>query len=552
MQKNQVDALVESFFKPQVKKNDNQLSLDDLIAVINEVKSVLPSLVLEADSGRMQMDSPIEMYKGQGKQPKNFQLSAIPEISVSELGWASLQTTDTGEQISSPQRIQLEQYLSNIEGNTFAEKIKSMSKIYELKPEEVQNASFLQGGTNASKIQKTLSYLVFLKTLTTIITNFNAASAGFSFEAFLGVLLGGKQVATSSGTIADLHAGDGTPISLKLYAEATLSVGGSFSDLVGDMVNPKTNVELMRYIVVTKNLSGDKLDLQGTVSVYQFDITLENIFNVMNLSQNSELICLPQQFIQDSEQFDASNLKRKKLVANQEEVTAQFLSSLSNAVGEQTANDILNRINTEDGNNVFKSKGEDKQKIGFSTLNPVFLNDYKENRDIFNAIQIANKEAAGVVARQTSSDVTKQIDKNLKALEFADAATSSKWYENATDDMKKKGLLNTYGYLHTEQFEMTRNQVFSVMQNKVVGRGGSASEPIGTIKVGSKNVQEIVNKLAQNLNDSIFEIFSNLSTLTASINSYFATGLKDENLATTAQTAAQNIDKKTGEIKQTK
>jgi hypothetical protein len=56
--------------------------------------------------------------------------------------------------------------------------------------------------------------------------------------------------------------------------------------------------------------------------------------------------------------------------------------------------------------------------------------------------------------------------------------------------------------------------------------------------------------MAANLNNSIFEIFNNLSVLTRSINSYFATGLRDQNAADAAQQAAQNIDKKTGEIKQ--
>ncbi len=552
MQKNKVDLMVESFFKPVTKKN-NELSLDDLISIINEVKSTVPLLVLEG-GGRMSMGSGFggnlsAPTKAEPSSNKTIDLSMIPEISVSELGWASLKTSDTGDNISSPQRAQLEQYLSNITGETFAQKIESISEIYSLKPEEVQNASFLQGDTNASTIQKTLSYLVFLKTLTTIITNFNAASAGFSFEAFLGVLLGGKQVPTGAGTIADLHAGDGTPISLKLYAEATLKVGGSFTDLVGDMVKPKTSIHLMRYIVVTKNLTGEKLDLEGTVSVYQFDITLDNIFNVMNLSQNSELIMLPQQFLDNPEEFDSSHLKKQKLLVNQEEVEAKFLSVLSSAVGEQTANDIMKRIKEEDSRTIFKKKNTDEQKIGFSTFTTVFLDDYKKDK---NAIERANKEAAQIVAQQTSSDITKQNEASLKELKFADAQTSSRWYESASPEMKKKALKNTYGYLHTEQFEMTRNQVFSVMQNKVVGRGGEASKPIGVIRVGSKNVQEIVNKLAKNLNESIFEIFSNLSTLTTNINSYFATGLKDEGKATAAQTAAQNIDKRTSELKQAK
>ena len=86
-------------------------------------------------------------------------------------------------------------------------------------PEQAQNL-VSQGATPGERIASTISYLVFFKTLTTVITNFNASSAGFNFEAFLAVLLGGAQIpASGATTIADLTAADGTPISLKLYAE---------------------------------------------------------------------------------------------------------------------------------------------------------------------------------------------------------------------------------------------------------------------------------------------------------------------------------------------
>ena len=39
------------------------------------------------------------------------------------------------------------------------------------------------------------------KALTKVVSNFNAASAGFNFEAFLAVLLDGKQVPANTGTI---------------------------------------------------------------------------------------------------------------------------------------------------------------------------------------------------------------------------------------------------------------------------------------------------------------------------------------------------------------
>ena len=110
-----------------------------------------------------------------------------------------------------------------------------------------------------------MSYLVFYKTLTTIITNFNASSAGFSFEAFLATLLGGSQIKANTGTIADFTAGDGIPISLKLYNEKTVVVGGSYTDLINDLVNPQFNADLMRYVVCMKNLSGEGLNLNGSI-----------------------------------------------------------------------------------------------------------------------------------------------------------------------------------------------------------------------------------------------------------------------------------------------
>lgn len=74
-----------------------------------------------------------------------------------------------------------------------------------------------------------------------MITNFNASSAGFNFEAFLAVLLGGSQIpASGATTIADLTTSDGTPISLKLYNEKTVKAGGSYNDLISDLTRSPT------------------------------------------------------------------------------------------------------------------------------------------------------------------------------------------------------------------------------------------------------------------------------------------------------------------------
>jgi hypothetical protein len=553
MQKQEIDMLVESFFNPQSKKEDNQMSFDDLIAIINEVKTTLPALVLEAGPRMNLGGPPLETPRMGAATPKSISWDSIPEISVTELGWASLNTTDTGEMISGPARQRLEQYLSNIQGQTFTEKIQGISDLFNMDEEQIKNAQFLTGATNADKIQKTLAYLVFLKTLTTIITNFNAASAGFTFEAFLAVLLGGKQQSTGGGTIADLYTGDGIPISLKLYAEDGLTVGGSFTDLVGDMVSPKTDKHLIRYIVVTKALSGKGLDKEGQIKFYQFDIDLNSIADDMMLSENGELMMLPISFLQDAENTDFSSFKKVKATINQEQLANVFLNALTELYGEEIGKEIYDETMNAGQLNI-KNVNPPKA-ISDSVPDIIASKTNKELNPEQKAIAKANYKVAYTKAKEYAdnikgSDTKDEKDEKLKQIQFADKQQSYEAYKSFSPEMKKKALINSYGYLHTEQFEMTKNQMFSVMQKKKLGRRGTASEPIGTIKVGSKNLQDIMNKLAINLNEAIFEIFNNLSILTRTLNSYFATGLRDQTAADQAQTAAQNIDKKTAEIKQ--
>jgi hypothetical protein len=475
MQKNQVDALVESFFKPQAKKNDNQLSLDDLIAVINEVKSTIPSLALISEETRSTANT--------------LQYSSIPDISVSELGWSSLEDKiEGGEKVSIPseQRAQLDQYLRNIEGNTFEQKVVNISKFFQMTPEELEKSSLLEADNTSSKIQKLISYLVFYKTLTTIITNFNAASAGFAFESFLAVLLGGTQVPTASGTIADLYSGDNTPISLKLYAQASVEVGGSFTDLCNDMINPKkSDKPFIRYIVATKDLQGKGLKAEGKVSLYQFDIDLENIMNTMVVTSihSRECIRLPKSFGQTVEQEPQAEQPVVPQQPQQPETPDTPETPTLSEAGKK------------------KEKGD---KLANEYYSP------EESVEIYNALD---------------------------------------------EQTKKEALLQTYGYKKTKQFSMTKGNVFTVISGVKPSRKRGAQNPdpkIGDIVVGRSQIEATVNKISSLINASVFEIFSSLKSLTTNINGYFAMGMKDDNMATQAQIAAQNIDKKTAEIKQTK
>ena len=94
---------------------------------------------------------------------------------------------------------------------------------------------------------------------------------------------------------------------------------------------------------------------------------------------------------------------------------------------------------------------------------------------------------------------------------FADAQTSVEFYNQLNPGLKKRALLNTKGYLSTMQFDLNRGQVLDI-QN-IAGEypavpHGQASTDIGTIMIGAVYVQEVLNKLTEDLNQSIFSIFT--------------------------------------------
>lgn len=255
-----IDTLVESFYS---KKDETESLINEVLKLLTEQAPGMPPSA-------------------------TFNWSMIPDIPISEIGWSDVTTTEEGKQILGPQRALLQQYLDNIGSPqaSFSEQIASLEDFYTQGPQQIVAGA----KNNTEVISKLISYLVFYKTLTKVVTNFNAASAGFNFESFLATLLHGEQIKANTGTIADFVTGDKVPISLKLYAEKTLHVEGSFTDLVNDLTEPKPefnhpDVNGMRYVVCTKNIKGEGLKQQGTITFYQFDFTLDNVYAILAISK---------------------------------------------------------------------------------------------------------------------------------------------------------------------------------------------------------------------------------------------------------------------------
>lgn len=199
----------------------------------------------------------------------------LPQPNVTELQWADP---------TSEERAELESFLKKVGGDTLAEKLKNI--------QDAINGNLFTKRTAMSTV---LSYLVFLKTLTYIITSFNSASAGFTFESFLGVLLGGRQIAAGGNTIADYETAEGEFVSLKLLGvkgsegtDSASTIDGSFTQLIDDLSGHSVITGgKMKYVIALKDLQGKGDKMGGTITVYEFAFSRDNLAHLMSLSPKS-------------------------------------------------------------------------------------------------------------------------------------------------------------------------------------------------------------------------------------------------------------------------
>jgi hypothetical protein len=499
-------------------------------------------------------------------------LKMIPNIEVSEIGWSDVRTTDEGVEIKGAQRQLLENYLNNIQGSDFADKIRSVSEFYDNGLSMVTEKA---GDDRTARIVQAISYLVFYKTLTKVITNFNASSAGFSFESFLAALVDGEQIPTGNATIADYldrASGQTIPVSLKLYREGGLLVGGSYTDLVNDMVKPAYPESInggMRYVVCTKSLEGKGLELEGKIDFYQFDFNLANIADILLNSKHPYVIRMPQSVIsalasgQQSGAVELLNLPAADKVLSAEELTPLFdkalyteIGSLADANPENPINQIdddafkklTDALNWEKNDDLFnKVKTRGQGAMSATGVKNWISSNYSKIPEIHGLLKqaIVNANAAVVKSQKAAAkkgERNQQIEDMVKNDEFLSAEESARQYKMLGAAQKKQALLSSYGYLKRMHFEL--NQAQSISDSEPTN-----TEFVGSIMIGRAQVGKIVADVREVLNDEVTEIFQSLKILSDSLNSFFAGGLENDSLANTSVSSANNISSK--EILQT-
>jgi hypothetical protein len=556
MNKKELSYIKENYFQ-------DQIGLDYIFEMIDE------ALEIKTTASDRQLIN-------ERMQSMALTLEAIPEISVTELGWTDVRTVGDQE-VSGPARNQLLQFTKNIQGAGLQEKIVNVANFYN-DPDSIN----LEGATPGQRIASALSYLVFYKTLTKVISNFNAASAGFNFEAFLAVLLEGQQIPANTGTIADFTTGDNTPISLKLYSEKSLVVGGSFTDLVGDLINPQFSPhDFMQYVVVLKSFEGDSqgLDVKGQLKFYRFNFTLDNVANIVLNSMGKSIRCieLPMEFIEQvragNEEYDFNaTLPSQENLPSVEELESQFYQFLSERMQEKgfTTEEIdamADHIDWANNEEIFTPEPRGERLMVVRGASKIGANNAAVKAAVVNALGgqgYAGAQLQGVrsAISHANNDVRQSFsakrmaDERANALRapgvFADAQTSVEFYNQLSPELKKRALLNTKGYLSTLQFDLNRKQVLNI--ESLAGEypalpSGQSSVDIGTIMIGAQYVQEVLNRMTEELNRSIFTIFQSVKVIQEGTYAFMAGGLQDDNEAERAIAASREVEGKVTELR---
>mgnify|MGYP003112190101 CR=1 FL=1 len=532
----ELDKVVEDFLSP----TNEELTFPALLEMVEKEFVELQDLLQE------------KRLTGRGKElssrhRKKMMIAwdGIPEIAISEIGFSDAATTASGAGISGPGRKALERWARRLgAGGDLSRTVKNMTDFYSGGIAEISRSDLSHG----RRIARILAHLTIYKTLTKIVNEFNASSAGFSFESFVAVLLGGTQVETGQNSIADLDA-KGTPWSLKLYAEKAVKAGGSYSQLVDDLSGrgsiyyEEEGVPAMKYLVVEKTLEGEGLDQEGQLRWTTFTFTLNNIMTILQYAdpESKEAIRLPVNY--GSEEFThalaQATRDKAELGASLQD---RFIEEIRQALADEDAQEVeafVAFLSDLPRNKLKDKSGAPLAKRVYSKKN--WPAQWEGLRELVRNIDgKVNSEYAAVA---TGSEKRNLVSK----IEWMSPADSAVEYAKLSDpEAKMEALKHTYGILGPKraQFEVRRGQLrdtdFLATAN---------GQDLGTVPIGTKYVAEMLNAARAELDESIFEIFSEMKRLKDNIEAYFAGGLENDNRAQGAIENTETIAGKTEELR---
>jgi len=533
--------------------------------------------------------------------------NGIPEPQLSELAWGRATPEGQPGEISMDARTQLEGFLRQIgvgRTDTLRTKLNALEAFFSKSTAKGREGKIINGpgsktamksaglsmdatGGAAAKenISRIMGYLTFYKTLTRILQNFNASAAGFTFESFMAVLLGGMQVPTGNQTIADMTTGTGRPISLKLLTETAPNVKGSMRDLVNDMVGAEgaQRVDTMAYLVCLKNLTGEAENISGEIKFYEFEFNINNMLDFLTLSTGKKtkmLFQLPlaetgkgidtarEVFVDQLQPYYSEEVDVADEAEDQEELTSWWVDnyssiydSVASEVGaaDQSLKSSLLDFLQPNGHPAGGSRGSAAKNLRNWVLENYAPEEVrgmgKDRRNRWAATspeyEVALRTHETLVKTYnrlaTEHKVRKKVLKTQRETgemwaSPEDSVAYLRMLSQKEPDSYAAALTKTRGYIGRIQWIVNKSQI------ETAAKATGAKEPyIGRLFVGIDHVAEMVNLYRDMVNENIFEIIRELKVLTFYVHKFFAEGFEKSNGDKVIE-ASNNINEKTESV----
>ena len=539
--------------RERYEKTDD-ITLDKLQGLIKEVNEDLQKLSM--------LDKYLLSEQAMSMEAINIAWNGIPELGLSELNWGSPGTPgDTsGEEPATIEpsyaRKQLQRFMDKIgvggttgdAAHDISTKLRALEGFFSKSEKEGSEAkitqNFAQAGIDLDNpresIAKVLGYLTFYKTLTKILVNFNASAAGFTFEAFLAVLLGGQQIPTGEGTIADLVDATGKPISLKLLSESNASIEGSFRDLVNDFVDSPSDSQ-MEYIVCLKDLGGEAQSINGLIKFYRFAFDFNTFLTFMTSGQEgSETmnnVRLPMtEIATDSE----SNIDAERFT--HEEDVEEFMKWLNVNKANQIdpmASEYAESLNLEPKQlkNLLDLAFNTQLILKDSPRSPMARLPRKSDRvlNILNIMpEIGTKTKAGKIAdlQQYTYNALKQTYLDMRApitqrnADRTKASVGEENYASVEDSLAYLQTIKDYDEFFntlTKAWGYINKRQWALKKSAMEAAGG---QYLGRLWIGREVVAQMANLCRKVINIKVYEIFQLLKQLVDLLHAYFAEGMQ--------------------------
>tara|TARA_R110001583_G_scaffold6811_1_gene34254 strand:- start:2370 stop:4142 length:1773 start_codon:yes stop_codon:yes gene_type:complete len=469
--------------------------------------------------------------------------------------------TELAGKLDTEERSFFQKYITNnIVGKTLPDKIAQLNVLME-STEDVD--------ADDTPLNYILSSLGALKILQETIDDFNESTAGFTFEAFLSGLLGGKQVTDKvGGTLpiedcmffVDPKTGEGgQPVSLKLLTGTGGStlVKGSIKNLLDFFQRPDVaavaNEKGIEYIVAVK--FSDK-----GLGIYSFNIKPSNFFNWVEESafdfsrlkaapeeeelseqeEDDKLAAMVARFKKGvgelmpmmglSREFEPNieNIRSGKLKPFKQQIIPFPSVSLSNKKKIAEITNMINYALSDEGRTAYDKflqmpKPGDRPKYEEATTIPEeYVDAWRENP------QSAIKDLAKILKNRHT--YLKDAIEKISALEDASILPlmgyAGKYVKKSYDKKDIVEYLHTLGSSNDAEdiinwSKIVKGMMTSTQFHIALRRVITEGTDYGTITFDKKKILKIIEAYADVLKVQVAPVYKSFAYLNQSINSYF-------------------------------